>query len=425
MAATFIPSGLTLRAALVSSIVLITITGPDAPGVDHEVATVLAAHQVEILDIAQSVIHEALNLGLLVALPTQCDSAPMVKDLLYRAHSRGLVVTFRPIESEQYEHWVGLQGQKRHILSFLGSKFGAHELVRIAEIVARRGLTIDRISRLSGRVSRLNPPHRPRACIEFSLRGGSDDDAPLKSELFEAAQQLGVDMALQVDNIYRRHRRLVAFDMDSTLIQVEVIDELAKLKGVGAEVAGITARAMNGEIDFSTSLRERVALLKGLPVSALDRVCESLPLMDGALRLLATLRRLGFKTAVLSGGFEYFARELQRRLPIDHIVANRLAIRDGVLTGEIEGRIVDGSHKAESLRAIAHSEGLTMDHVIAIGDGANDLPMLGVAGLGIAFHAKPKVRASAKQAISNLGLDGLLYLLGMRDRDIEELDASL
>jgi len=224
-------------------------------------------------------------------------------------------------------------------------------------------------------------------------------------------------VAFQHDNVYRRNRRLVAFDMDSTLIQTEVIDELARLAGVGDQVAQITESAMRGELDFQASFRKRVGLLKGLPESALQRVIDTVPLMDGAERLIATLRRLGYKTAILSGGFTFVGRELQRRLGIDYLHANELDIVDGAVTGNVKGEIVDGARKAHYLAEIAKAEGLSMEQVIAVGDGANDLPMLRLAGLGIAFRAKPVVRQSARQAISTMGLDGILYLLGVRDRE--------
>jgi phosphoserine phosphatase len=235
--------------------------------------------------------------------------------------------------------------------------------------------------------------------------------------LMRLADEDDVDIAFQHDNIWRRHRRLVAFDMDSTLIRTEVIDELAKLAGVGDEVQRITEAAMRGELDFRASFRRRVGLLKGLSESALESVVRSVPLMDGAERLILTLRRLGYKTAILSGGFTFVGRELQRRLGIDYLHANELDIRDGAVTGEAGADIVDGARKAALLREIAHAEGLSMEQTIAVGDGANDLPMLSIAGLGIAFRAKPLVRRSARQAISTMGLDGILYLLGVRERE--------
>jgi phosphoserine phosphatase len=210
--------------------------------------------------------------------------------------------------------------------------------------------------------------------------------------------------------------------MDSTLIQTEVIDELAKLAGAGEEVQKITESAMRGELDFQGSFRKRVSLLKGLPEAALEQVKTSVPLMDGAERLIGILKKLGYKTAILSGGFTFVGRELQRRLGIDYLRANELDIRDGIATGEVRTEIIDGERKAHYLRQIAQDENLSLEQVIAVGDGANDLPMLSIAGLGIAFRAKPLVRKSARHAMSTLGLDGILYLIGVRDREI--LDAE-
>jgi phosphoserine phosphatase len=259
-----------------------------------------------------------------------------------------------------------------------------------------------------------------RSCVELSLRGTPDDASSIRAELLDLAQALGVDIAFQVDDVYRRNRRLVAFDMDSTLIQAEVIDELAAAAGVGDEVAAITEAAMNGELDFKQSLLRRVALLEGLDAGVLDEVSTRLPLTPGAERLVHTLASLGYRTAILSGGFSFFGRVLQKRLAIDFVFANDLEIENGRLTGRLRGEIVDGARKAELLRQIAKESGIRIEQTIAVGDGANDLPMLDAAGLGIAFHAKPKVRASAKQAISNLGLDGILYLIGMSDREVQQ-----
>jgi len=244
-----------------------------------------------------------------------------------------------------------------------------------------------------------------------------EDEAKFREELLAITDSLGIDIAFQEDNIFRRNRRLVVFDMDSTVITSEVIDELAIEAGVGAEVAAVTERAMRGELDFSESLRLRVSKLAGLEESVLEQVARCLQLTEGAETLFHNLHNLGFKTAILSGGFTYFGLYLQKKLNIDYVYANELEIENGKLTGKVVGQVVDGNRKAELLEHIAGKENIRLEQTIAVGDGANDLPMLGRAGLGIAFRAKPIVRESARQAISTLGLDAILYLMGFRDRD--------
>jgi phosphoserine phosphatase len=325
-------------------------------------------------------------------------------------------VRINPVSPDSYGHWVEGQGRARYIITLLARKITANQLARVTAVVSDHGLNIDSINRLSGRIPLGELPDLSKACVEFSVRGSLQDAALFRRDLLEVTGALEVDLALQQDNMYRRNRRLVAFDMDSTLIEAEVIDELAKLAGVGEQVSAITERAMRGEIDFNESFRARVALLKGLEEAALQRVAGSLKITEGAEHLIATLRTLGYKTAILSGGFTYFAHHLQTRLGMDYVYANELDIVDGRVTGNIVGTIVDGERKAELLRQLAREEGVDLQQVIAVGDGANDLPMLSIAGLGIAFRAKPLVKKSAEQSISTLGLDAILYLLGFSDK---------
>jgi phosphoserine phosphatase len=394
----------------------IDITGHDHPGVTHSLTGILARGSVRILDIGQAVIHDALALGMLVELTDAMKSSTLLTDLLLEAHRLGVQIRFTAVSAEEYDAWVRAQGKGRYIVSVLGPALTAGHLEAVSGVIATAGLNIDRIDRLSGRTP-LGEDGAGRVCVELSASGDLVSEDDMRSALLSLTQEFDIDVAFQHDNVYRRNRRLVAFDMDSTLIQTEVIDELARLAGVGDQVAAITEAAMRGELDFKGSFRRRVALLKGLPESALQRVVDTVPLMDGAERLIATLRRLGYKTAILSGGFTFMGRELQRRLGIDYLHSNELDIVDGVVTGEVRTEIVDGARKAYYLSAIARAEGLSMEQVIAVGDGANDLPMLRLAGLGIAFRAKPVVRQSARQAISTMGLDGILYLLGVRDRE--------
>jgi phosphoserine phosphatase len=400
----------------VNQILLITISGEDQAGVTAGLTAILAEHAVSILDIGQAVIHATLSLGLLVELPQGSVSARVAEAVQNFALRHDLRVVTNTVSPESYGQWVEAQGRARYIITLLARKITSDQLARVTKVVAHHGLNIDGINRLSGRIPLGDLPALSKACVEFSARGSLRDSAAFRRELLEVAGALEVDLAFQQDNMYRRNRRLVAFDMDSTLVEAEVIDELAKLAGVGEQVSAITERAMRGEIDFSESFRTRVALLAGLEEAALERVAKQLKITEGAEHLISTLRALGYKTAILSGGFTYFAQHLQRRLGMDYVYANELDIADGVVTGKIRGTIVDGARKAELLRKLADEQGINLQQVIAVGDGANDLPMLSIAGLGIAFRAKPLVQKTAEQSISTLGLDAILYLLGISDK---------
>ncbi|MCP4284142.1 MAG: phosphoserine phosphatase SerB [Gammaproteobacteria bacterium] len=398
-------------------IILLNVTGKDHSGLTAALTEVLAQNQVNILDIGQAVIHDHLSLGILLEVPPDAQSGPVLKELLFQAHQLGLQINFTIIEEAEYEKWVGFQGKKRYIVTLLGRKLAADSIAQVTKVVSLHGLNIDGITRLSGRHSLDCSNKNPRACVEFSMRGEAADITALRHDLLEISRTQEADIAFQADDLYRRNRRLIVFDMDSTLIQVEVIDELAKAAGVGEQVAAITEQAMQGEIDFQQSFRRRMALLRGLDESVLQSIADNLPITEGAERLISTLKRLGYRVGILSGGFSYFARHLQQKLGVDSISANELDIMDGKLTGEVKGEIVDGAKKAELLQTMAEEMGISLQQVIAVGDGANDLPMLSLAGLGIAFHAKPLVRKNARHAISNLGLDSILYLLGVRDRE--------
>jgi len=399
--------------------VLIHFSGQDATGVTAALTAILAEYDACVLDIGQAVVHETLALGLLVEAPSGDAFLPLKDALFAKSGELGLQVRFSPVDKPALEHWIVSQGKDRFIITILGRAISAKDLSLVSAIISAHGLNVDLIERLSGRLSLAEHSPNANACVELHVSGQARSETEMRAEFLAAAHDLRIDIAFQRESIFRRNRRLFAFDMDSTLIQGEVIDELAKMAGVGDQVVRITEAAMRGEIDFKESFTQRVALLRGLPEHRVLELLDVIPLADGAEQLIRTLKMLGYKTAILSGGFTFFARHLQSRLGIDYVFANELEIVDGVVSGEVKTEIVDGAKKADLLRQIARQENISLEQVVAVGDGANDLPMLGIAGMGIAFRAKPLVRQSAGHAVSYLGLDSLLYLIGVRDRDLE------
>ena len=403
-------------------IILLKVSGQDKPGVTAGLTSVLATYDAVILDIGQADIHDTLSLGILFQIKTGSTSGPVLKDLLFKGYELGIKVKFIPISISDYENWVGAQRKQRYIINILGETLTAAQLAAVTKIMSNQHLNIDSIIRLTGGTSIIEIEENPRSCVQLSVTGEVVDKSSMTASFMESSRTLNVDISFQEDNMYRRNRRLVCFDMDSTLIQTEVIDELADLAGVGEQVRAITESAMNGEIDFKESFKKRMALLEGLSEEVLHNVAVNLPITKGAHRLMKALKYYGYKTAILSGGFTYFGNYLQKELGIDYVHANQLEIKDGKLTGNYIGDIVDGQKKAEFLQAIADKEGIHINQTIAVGDGANDLPMLNLAGLGIAFHAKPTVKENAATSISSLGLDGVLYLLGYHDRHIDMME---
>ena len=400
--------------------ILIRITGQDRPGLTAAAMEILARYNARILDIGQADIHSTLSLGILIRID-ELHSGQVMKELLFKAEELNVNIGFSPISDDEYESWVNHQGKNRYILTVIVRTLSAKRIAAATQIIADQGLNIDFIRRMTGRVSIKHPERNVRSCIEFSLRGNPKNRSLMQSKLMHLASEQEIDFSFQRDDMYRRMRRLICFDMDSTLIQTECIDELAMRAGVGDKVKAITERAMRGEIDFKESFTQRVSLLKGLDVSVMKDIAEHLPITEGADRLMSVLKRCGYKIAILSGGFTYFGEQLRRRYGIDYVYANELEIdENGKLTGRYVGDIVDGKRKAELLKLIAQVEQVNLAQTIAVGDGANDLPMISEAGLGIAFHAKPRVKATAQQSINNIGLDGVLYFLGFKDSYLGE-----
>ena len=401
-------------------IILINVTGKDKPGLTASLTSILARYQVTILDIGQAVIHDYLSLGILIEIPTEFKSSSILKDILLEAHKLGIQIRFSPIHADLYENWSAHKGKERRIITLLGRRLSAEQLSRVANAIAKNKLNIDVITRLSGRVSLNDAGTNQKACVQIRVSGKIDDPRVLRGELLRIHEETGIDISFFVDDIYRHARRLVVFDMDSTLIQGEAIDELAARAGVGDRVAQITKAGMQGKMNFKDSLTQRVALLKGMHENILLTVAQNLVLTEGAERVIGKLKQLGYKIGIISGGFEYFGNYLQRKLGLDYVFANCLEIEDGKITGKIKGEIIDGRKKAEILRTIAQVENISLQQTIAVGDGANDLPMISIAGLGVAFHAKPIVKETAQQNISSVGLDGLLYLMGISEREIRQ-----
>jgi phosphoserine phosphatase len=379
---------------------LVTVTGPDHPGVTA--ALFDAVGRTPFSDVEQVVVHGQLLLGFVL----EEDTAELRAEVTRIAESVSVDVAFTPVADEPPGR------ADRHHVTVLGLPLPAAAIGGIARRLADSGANIDSIRRLSA---------YPAPSYDLLVTGG--DTAALRTGLAAEAVAHGIDIAVEPATLYRRARRLVVMDVDSTLVQGEVIEMLAARAGCGEEVARVTSAAMAGELDFEESLRARVRLLAGLPLSAVDDVRAAVQLTPGARTLVRTLKRLGYAVGVVSGGFTAVTDDLVAALGLDHAIANVLEHRDGMLTGGLVGEVIDRAAKAAALRRFADLEGLTLAQTVAIGDGANDLDMLAVAGLGIAFNAKPVVREAADAALSVPFLDAVLFLLGIPREEIEAADA--
>ena len=391
--------------SLNGKIILVTVSGPDCPGITARLMRIISEYNVDVLDMGQAVTHGLLSLSFVLGLnpDEKSSNGNVLKDLLFEANLMGLSLGYKVVEKNIST--PEMDGEKFIVTCVSPTKVTASFVADLAQILATFKINIERIDKVS-----------PREFSSMEILTSIPknlETKKLKEHLMQVSTKHKIDVAFLKDNVFRRNKRLIVFDMDSTLIQTEVIDELADLCGAGEEVRKITHRAMSGEIDFDESLRLRVSKLKGLETAALQAVLEKLPLTQGVEEFIKTIKSLGYKVALISGGFTFFADALKIQLGLDYSFANELEIQDGKLTGHVTGTIVNANQKAILVKLIAQQENISLEQVVAIGDGANDLPMLATAGLGIAFHAKDVVRKEAQQHLSHGPMTSILYFLGI------------
>jgi phosphoserine phosphatase len=386
------------------STILVNVHGPDHPGISAGLMDVLTATHAEVYDIEQIVVRGRLTLNVLIGVDGE---KATIRDLLLFGWEQRLQIDFEVMDS------LPTPTKSMTVVTVLGERIGPDDFGAVATAIADGGGNIERIFRLSR-----------YPVISYELTVSDGDIHKVREQLISAAAERPIDIAIQPEGLERRAKRMVVMDVDSTLIENEVINLLAEEAGVGDEVAEITASALMGEIDFEGSLRERVALLEGLGEDALQRVAQRITVTPGARTFIRTLKRMGMKTAIVSAGFTRFANALAAELDIDYSLSNTLDVKDGVLTGRLAGELVDGPRKAVFLQDIAAKEGIAVSQVVAVGDGANDLDMLAAAGLGIAFNAKPVVKERADTSVSVPYLDAILFLMGVRRDYVDAADAA-
>jgi phosphoserine phosphatase len=385
--------------------VMVTVSGPDQPGITSAFSKILVDNHVEVVDIEQASLQDFLGLSFLLDMSEAKQSKDgVLKDLLFEASRLRLTLNFRLFSEKEMK---ARNSKNLFILTYFGD---TRALAELSNILAEENANIEMISNLTRHCA---------SCVELTINVNEVMNlGRLKAKVLAKSHELNIDLALQKMEAYRKNKRLVFFDMDSTLVDMEIIDEMAQRAGVFKEVARITEKARRGDIDFEEALIQRVALLKGLKVEELEKIRNEMKLSEGAEDLVETLKRLGYKLGLVSGGFDYFSDFLREKLGLDFSYANQLEIKNGALTGKVLGKIVDNTYKAKIVHMVANREGVLLDQTVAIGDGANDVLMLGQAGLGIAYNAKERLMRAANMSLGQARLKNILYILGLSEEEM-------